>query len=241
MTNSESSSPTAQHSFALNYWYLEEDQAIYNRDFIVSDSYVNLVINCGAPLLWEPKPGQQVPLPQAFVIGIHTQPLSIRATGRCQIIGIQSYAWSIRSFLSRSLSLRSGLIFEADIHWQVLAHSLRRTVDHHGYVEAIDSLRHYVNDIGKQYNTIPQAVQQAGTRLYANAGQQRITNLAASASLSLSQFERQFTQWTGVSPKTFARLVRCETVRDSLVRDPYININDLVYRFGYTDQVFLIF
>jgi len=64
--------------------------------------------------------------------------------------------------------------------------------------------------------------------------------IAARAYLSPSQLERRFRQLTGVSPKTFARLVRFEAVRDSLFMDPAYPPAKVAHDFGYTDQAHFI-
>lgn len=240
MTYTEAGNSVTRQSLAVNYWYIEEEQGIYNRDGIMPDSYANLIINCGAPLLWEPTPGQQVRLPQVFVIGLHTQPLSLRATGLCQLIGFQAHSWSLRTFVDGNVLLHRHSLLEANDRWHVFARGLRHTLQHRGYREAIASSQQYIHDRFPHFPGTPHAIQRAGMSLYAQGGQQRIADLAADCALSLSQFERQFKQWIGVAPKTLARLIRFEQARDRLVLDPSTNIHDLVHHLGYTDQAHLI-
>jgi AraC-like DNA-binding protein len=240
MTHLEFAPPLTLQYLINCCWLLEEPQEIFNRDCIVSDSYVELILNCGAPLVWEPQHGQQIELPQAFVIRLHTQPLRLRATGLCQIIGIRFYAWSVLPLLESNRYTRQLPFFEVAQGWQAFAQSLRQTVHQRGYAEAIANLQDYLTDTYPQPLALPYAVRMAGPLLYANPGQQRIAELAVRCSLSLSQFERQFKHWTGVTPKTLARLIRFEAVRDRLVHDPFCNISDLAYQFGYADQAHFI-
>jgi AraC-like DNA-binding protein len=58
--------------------------------------------------------------------------------------------------------------------------------------------------------------------------------------LSIRQLQRQFDETTGVSPKTLARTIRFEAIRERLMFDPNANLTELAYEFGYTDQAHFI-
>ena len=56
----------------------------------------------------------------------------------------------------------------------------------------------------------------------------------------MRQLQRQFDGATGVSPKTLARTIRFEAIRNRLIFEPDANLTDLAYEFGYTDQAHFI-
>lgn len=64
--------------------------------------------------------------------------------------------------------------------------------------------------------------------------------LASQNALSASQFERRFKFLTGVTPKTMARLIRFESIRNMLIINPLRRATDLAQDFGYTDQAHFI-
>jgi methylphosphotriester-DNA--protein-cysteine methyltransferase len=65
-------------------------------------------------------------------------------------------------------------------------------------------------------------------------------DLANQTALSTSQFERRFKFLTGVTPKTMARLIRFENIRNMLIINPQRRATDLAQDFGYTDQAHFI-
>ena len=73
--------------------------------------------------------------------------------------------------------------------------------------------------IGKRLNTLyePRQVQAAAKLLYRTKGQFRITELADYCHLSLRQLQRQFDEATSISPKTLARTIRFEAIRNRLM------------------------
>src|SRR5262249_50814956 len=94
----------------------------------------------------------------------------------------------------------------------------------------------------RRLNTLfePQQAQAAAKLLYSTKGQFRVAELAERCSLSARQLERQFDAATGVSPKSLARSIRFEAIRERLMFQPDANLTDLAYEFGYTDQAHFI-
>lgn len=67
-------------------------------------------------------------------------------------------------------------------------------------------------------------------------GNVKIDLLASEACLSRKQFERDFLQYVGVSPKQFLNTIRFQSVIDQKSRNKSANITDLTYLCGYYDQ-----
>ena len=56
----------------------------------------------------------------------------------------------------------------------------------------------------------------------------------------MRQLQRQFDETIGISPKTLARTIRFEAIRERLMFDANANLTDLAYEFGHTDQAHFI-
>src|SRR5262249_28920477 len=67
-----------------------------------------------------------------------------------------------------------------------------------------------------------------------------VAELADYCNTSVRQLQRQFDDATGVSPKSLARTIRFEAIRNRLMFEPDANLTDLAYEFGYTDQAHFI-
>jgi AraC-like DNA-binding protein len=223
------------------FWTLEEAEIVYNESELVPDSYLELVFNCGAPLIYETPDGLPIELPRTFLMGLQTKPLRLQATGLCQIIAMRLYAWSaVRPLLNTQPHIIGTPIIPLAGIWQDLAQTLETTLYRSGYSEAVECLQQVVSAVPHraQLDWIPMhAVREL---LYTSRGQVRISQLAARCCLSSSQFERRFKHLTGVSPKTLARLIRFEAIRDALISDPLRRPVDLANDFGYTDQAHFI-
>ncbi|MBI5928205.1 MAG: helix-turn-helix transcriptional regulator [Chloroflexi bacterium] len=232
--------PTSMFEADVNcFWALEQDQASYNREEFVPDSYIEVVINVGAPLMLETESGL-LELPRAFVNPIQNKPLRFRAAGLSQAISMKLYPWAVKPILNIDANPSTVHVIGLDAEWQRFADDLTQIVAHRGYAEAIDRYQEYVGDIAYRHKHDVTPIRTAGHLLRRSEGQIRMTELAAQSYLSFSQFERRFKQYTAVSPKTYARIVRFENVRNALMMNPSGRLVDLANDYGYSDQAHLI-
>ncbi len=67
-----------------------------------------------------------------------------------------------------------------------------------------------------------------------------IHELALEACYSRKQFERNFSNIIGTSPKQFLRIIRFQHAIDRKSKDKSINLTDLTYQCGYYDQAHMI-
>lgn len=70
--------------------------------------------------------------------------------------------------------------------------------------------------------------------------QSSIRSLSEIACLSYKQFNRIFTEYVGINPKEFTRIVRFQRALYTLQNTPDINITELAFDCGYYDQPHLI-
>ncbi len=221
------------------FWALEQDRDTFNNEEFLPDSYIEVMIAAGAPLMLETISGL-VELPRAFMNPIQNQPLRFRATGYCQAISMKLYPWAVKPILNINADPSNMHIIGLDADWQRFADDLARIVAHRGYTEAIACFQDYVCKIAYRGKHDVTPIRTAGHLMRRSQGQIRITDLAAQSYLSPSQFERRFKQYTAVSPKTYARIIRFETVRSALIMDPSSRLADLANDYGYSDQAHLI-
>ncbi len=233
--------PAAQLQADVKFiWALEEDAKTYNRDRIIPDSYVELIINCGAPLYLETDDGLRLDMPHVFLNGIQRKPLQLRTEGFCQFVAMKIYPWAVNPLLGIQANQTNDAITPLDSHWQAFGKSVRATVQSAGYEEAMYQLQAYICDLASRPPHDLQTIRSAAHQLYASAGQVRMGELAIQTAFSTSQFERRFKFLTGVTPKTLARIIRFENIRNMLITHPLRRTSDLAQDFGYTDQAHFI-
>ena len=231
--------PTALQAVKC-FWTLEEQQAVYNNDDILPDSYVELVVNFGAPLMLETENGGWLETPRIWLKGLTTRPVRMRATGSAQLLGVRLYPWVVGGLFGTQANHAHVSTLPRTSVLADLTSALQVSIQRSDLLEAVACLQEIVTDVGRRRQVDSTPIQRTIELLYATHGQIRMTEIAARTYLSSRQFERQFKRVTGVSPKTLARLIRFEAIRDRLSREPLHSPSDLVHDFGYTDQAHLI-
>src|SRR5262249_42638025 len=113
-------------------------------------------------------------------------------------------------------------------------------VAHRGYEEAIDCYQEFVCKTAYRHKHDVMLIRTAGQLMQQSHGQIRMADLAAQSYLSSSQFERQFKQYTAISPKAYARIVRFGSLQAALLVNPTVPLADLADVYGYSDPAHLI-
>ncbi len=80
----------------------------------------------------------------------------------------------------------------------------------------------------------------AAMHIFRNHGAIRVPHLTLRDTLGLRQFERNFLQQMGMSPKTFARIARFQAALDAKITTPQRSWTDIAHSFGYYDQMHMI-
>jgi AraC-like DNA-binding protein len=221
------------------FWTFEQDQAEQNGNPILPDAHAELIFNCGAAHILEAPNGERVEMPRVSLNGLQNRPLHFRINGICQFIAVRLNAWAMRHFVELPNDICTPCALPLNNVWKDFSRTLEATMQRSGYQAAIDCLQQFLLDIRQPESSVL-PLRTAGELLDASCGNVGLNELSARSNLSPRQFERQFKYGTGVSPKSYARLIRHESVRNVLTRDPGHNMVVLAQDFGYTDQAHFI-
>ncbi len=222
----------------VKYLFVGEGQeAEFNqRPPALPDPFPMLLINCGAPLLWEQENGLRVELPRAVFFPLQTKPLkTLWSAGDMQAIGLNLFAWGTRSLLDTGTDL-SATIIPLNEQWQDRARTLEKIFHQRGEIEALATLEQFVNDLRPRQHEDIVPVRNAVELMHESDGQFNLRELAEQVYLSPSQLERRFRYLIGTSPKMVSRLIRLDSTVNYLVRNPSRRMVDAVHRFGFSDQ-----
>jgi hypothetical protein len=118
----------------------EEGESTFNRRIHRPDSHPGLMINIGAPLILEEDDGRRIELPRVFYGGIQNRHLKIHASGECQYIGLDMYAWGTRFLIDEQVDLAATPIVPMGGIWNDFAQTLESTFQRDGGAEALTLL-----------------------------------------------------------------------------------------------------
>jgi len=222
------------------FWILERAytaQACIEE--VVPDACVEFILNFGSPYVQLGSTPLRE-LPKVFLVGLQNKPVLLQAIGVVKIVAIRFFAWGVLPFLTPLAQPGSMTNVALDEAWRGVVTKVAAKVQTEKYQEAVKELEAFL--IGKRLTTLvdPRQVHRAAKLLYATQGQVRVADLADACHLSVRQLQRQLEEATGVSPKTLARSIRFETIRNRLMFEPDANLTELAHECGYTDQAHFI-
>jgi len=226
--------------YVKRFWILEKEYTPEDSvEEVIPDACVELILNFGVAYA-QVDGSTRRELPNVCLIGLQSKPLALQANGVVKIVAVRFFAWGALPFFENEARRGGAKRVELDDALQNVVSKIEAKVHTGAYQEAVEEIEDFL--IGKRLNVLfePQQVQTAAKLLYRTKGQFRVAELADYCNLSVRQLQRQFDDATGVSPKTLARTIRFEAIRNRLMFEPDANLTDLAYEFGYTDQAHFI-
>lgn len=155
------------------------------------------------------------------------------------IFAIRFYAWSAFLFAQESMRSSKNAFFDADCHFpkikKGIKHYLFDTTDIRQLIPTVEKLLLDLYCEKKETNLLFQAA----SKILQTRGTLSMTDLTQDILISSRQMERLFLELIGISPKSFASMVRYQYVWNELLYQNNFNIADAVYKYKYFDQAHL--
>lgn len=153
---------------------------------------------------------------------------------------VRFYPWSTALFADKPLMGTLNLGFDARQHFPSLTEKLLRMVMQTSTFEQRCRMAERILLKHIDRRSLPQDFLNAVYGILQSEGRIRTAALAQSVQLSPRQLERLFGRMTGASPKKLTSLIRYQHLWSDAVFSPHFDIQDAVYRYGYTDQSHLL-
>jgi AraC-like DNA-binding protein len=155
--------------------------------------------------------------------------VQFEATGLHALLGVSMSALADRSFRAGDVSEWPGI---EQLHERMsLSDTMsRRVLQLEAFLIALRQRRAAPRDVGLEWCV---------AILHAHAGQIRVEQLAEKTGLSQRHFSRLFKQQIGMSPKTYARVVRMQSIIAAKSMRPMLSWAALAQDFGFFDQAHL--
>lgn len=156
------------------------------------------------------------------------------------LFAIRFYAWGACAFSEDSLkdTLNGYFDVQSRFHW--LDRLLRpRLFENRSLEERIKIVENLFLQRLSGAKEHP-AVQRAIAQILLHKGAIDAAELAKDIFISDRQLERIFHEYIGITPKKLCNLVRYQSVWNDVLRNPVFQVQDAVWRYGYTDQSHLL-
>jgi AraC-like DNA-binding protein len=219
------------------FWILEKEYTPENpNEEVTPDACIELIFNFGARYVLQPDRMTEREMPEAFLIGMQKKPLLFRSSGTVRIVATRFYAWGALPFVATQAQTPNNLAIELGSEWHDLAEKLEPKVQSDDYEDAVACVEDFLISRLLTAAFDLKEIQIAAKLLYHQKGRFRVAELADYCNLSTRQLQRRFQDVAGVPPKTLARTIRFDEIRNRLMFDTDTSLTDLAYEFGYSDQ-----
>lgn len=222
--------------YVKNYWFLSAE-AVNQVQEIIPTGTINLFIHRGNPLSLHEN---EVLLPDMFISGQVTDCYKLIQSGVTDMICIAFHAYGARMFFNESMHTLKGQFISLDQLENPgivdLGKRLQETSDNQTCVHLIEMYLkvHYLHTSAYNFKRIATVVEAI------DRGHTSIDELAAISCLSYKQFKRVFSEYVGLNPKEFVRIVRFQRALYALQTNPSINLTELAFLCEFYDQSHMI-
>jgi AraC-like DNA-binding protein len=225
--------------YVKSLWTSERDFQPPNDMFeLLPDSYIELVFSFGDRRQIED--GESVhEWPRCCVVGLMDRPIRLRAHGVVKTVAARFFAWGFFPLFDLEMPQLPNEIRQLKADWERLADEIAQAVQKDDDESAVAILHNFLIERALAKKLRPNEVQAAARLLFTRKGRGKLGDLPERSYYSTRQLERKFKEQMGVSPKSLARKMRFEQVRDHLTRDPQANLAGLAQAYGYADQAHL--
>lgn len=222
-----------------HYWFVHAPpgQPLDLTVDVFVDARADLVFNFGAPWTRTPHGGRARLVRGSVLDAQRLVPIKIRQAGQVVLAGARFHAAGLAAFVTASVHAWTGRVLPVEAVFgrgvARLSRALRESAgDADAQAALLDAFfaeRLDVTDGKQTLWVLTSAIVGAGGLL-------RMDELCRARGVSIRQLDRLFRAHVGVSPKTFARIVRFQSALAQLTRDPGCTLADVAARSGYYDQ-----
>lgn len=202
---------------------------------VLPTARTDIVINLGAPML-RADAGEEQKILGTTVTGLLSKPFTLRHPRVHEALGIILTPVGFRAVLGIPSSAASDLIVTLQDALE-LEHDIlvQRCAVATSPEECIATTITWLRErICIHADSIDPIAAWAAARIESSRGNLAIASLQQESGYGATRFHQRFVDEFGVSPKTYARLVRFQTALENL--SPACPLTDLALSLGYTDQ-----
>lgn len=170
--------------------------------------------------------------PNAFVIGVKSQPQTFTIQGAYSHTGISFYPHALKCFFHADASEFANQIYPLEF---LFPHTLiDQLYEAQSHRERIKLLSFFL--IKKLLRYREDKLVQDFIAKHRSFNDYKVANLMKRYNLSERQLERKIKALIGIPPKTFLRIVRFERAYRMLTQSSYEKLSDIAFDLGYADQ-----
>ena len=219
------------------FWILEHDylKTFHKYEHIWADAYPELIFTSGKPY-YQISNSQKHFLDKTLVIGTFKKSFKLYSDGLTKLIAVRFQPWGLYPFSKKTIKDLINSILPA---YKVFGKTIEHIVNfkqNKSSEENIEILQDYLSRVFLQTDKKLNRSKQIASYVIANRGIIKIADLSRQFDISQRQIARVFEKEIGLSAKMFSKIVRFNYSKHLIERNPDIDLTQLAYKAGYSDQ-----
>lgn len=170
-----------------------------------------------------------------LIIGQHTRRFQSFLTGELGFLGVHFSPTGLYRLLNQNMSAFANRILPIEVHlaqYKLLHSKLREQSSVEGYISVLES---FIESHALPLSPTLEAVGLAAQLICDSNGSKPLSQIATSSGLSERSMQRYFSEYIGVSPKSFARIARFNAVTRLMETEPSLRWPTILAEIGYFD------
>lgn len=209
---------------------------------ILPDGYTEIIINFSDKFKIAISGKNQQLLSNNFVSGPFSKYLHLSATGKVGLLGIRFWPGMMHTFFNLSMKELTNNYFDLNLIQKELSKELEfQVLSSKDFTERFTKVNGILFKYMVKNLTPPQQVVEAAIKAISEShGLIAIEDLCRHIGISTRQLQRLFDEKVGLTPKTFNRIIRFQSIFKELELNPTSNWLALALQCGYYDQAHFI-
>ena len=222
------------HSFS--YCEIDRQEDFLCTGWIVPDGYPEIYLFDGEGINISTEQ-EQINFTQPFACGLYEKKVRYLPSGRFRYWSIKLQPWASSFFYQDNISETTGVYFDLKaLGVGVSIEKLNNVWLYKDKIEAKTFLEKVFHKKIDGMNSAQEMVCEAAKQTFSFAGNIQIQQLCKDLNISRQYLERKYKQFIGLSPKSFARVVRVRQIANFVTKNPKTNFTQIAYTFNYADQ-----
>jgi AraC-like DNA-binding protein len=224
------------------FWSLEADAtAIAEKQTIVPDGCMEMIIHYGDPYLQFLESGSTILQPRSFVFGQVTRMLEIAPTGRTGILAARFHPDGFAPFfIGRVQAMENRAVSLLELFGEAGDSLEREILSALTMEDRIAILENFLTNRLTSLHRIDAIVKSGVGALLDSKGQLSVTELAEQVEINRRKLERKFATVIGLSPKQLSKMIRFQVTLKALGKKSFPDLTTLALSHGYFDQAHFI-
>ena len=228
--------------FIRCFWTLEQDGDVSETtaEPILPDGCPEIVFNLAAPFRQHYQNTSAVQ-PRTIIVGQMKQFILIEPSGAVNLFGVRFQPFGLYPLIKQSLNELTNRVESIETVFDRFGLEIEEKINKaKSTSNRIDVFETFFYSLieGKHAGAV--SLQSACNMISETGGMLSIGNLTKSLGTNSKQLERRFNREIGLSPKSFSRITRLQTILQRLNNAAVANWADLACGFGYFDQAHFI-